>query len=85
MNFLRALASSKFLNKEHKDLIEKVIELYQDKLNNFFFDKKMFDFHFKNKNELYFILKKPEIKIIRNIVKESFGLGFKVFLKKLSQ
>lgn len=83
IKWLKLLRDSKFISSPDREMIAYLAGLYEKRFDNLFFDMKMFDFHYRNKDKLYFSLKKSPVKILRNIVKESFGLKPKVLLKKV--
>ena len=64
-------------------MVEGLIELYEKRFDNIFLDRKMFNFHYENRNKIYYSLKKGPGKILRNIIKESLGLKHKVLMKKV--
>lgn len=83
VKWLEILRDSSFISSRDKAMVEGLIELYKKRFDTFFIDKKMFDFHYDNRNKIYFSLKKSPVKILRNIIKESLGLKHKVLMKKV--
>ena len=83
IKWLNILKDSKFISSKDREMAEYLSGLYERRFDIMFIDTRMFRFHYQNRDRLYFSLKKSPIKIFRNIVKESLGLRFKMFLKKV--
>ena len=83
VKWLKILRDSSFISTQDKAMVEFLIELYEKRFDNIFLDRKMFNFHYENRNKIYYSLKKGPGKILRNIIKESLGLKHKVLMKKV--
>jgi glycosyltransferase involved in cell wall biosynthesis len=82
VKWLKILRDSSFISTQDKAMVEGLIELYEKRFDNIFLDKKMFNFHYENRNKIYYSLKKSPGKILRNIIKESLGLKHKALMRK---
>lgn len=83
VKWLKILRDSSFISTQDKAMVEGLIELYEKRFDNIFLDRKMFNFHYENRNKIYYSLKKSPGKTLRNIIKESLGLKHKVLMKKV--
>lgn len=83
VKWLKILRDSSFISTQDKAMVEGLIELYEKRFDNIFLDRKMFNFHYENRNKIYYSLKKSPAKVLRNIIKESLGLKHKVLMKKV--
>ena len=84
IRWLEILRDSRFISTRDRQMIDQLVGLYQRRFDTMFFDSRMFRFHYKNRHKLYFTLRKSPAKILRNIVKESLGLKYKLLFRKAS-